>query len=318
MDGIGLTTREKQASHLGIESTRKLSKLLHSDIEKRISLKMYTDLTARIARSTGCRDSDLVQWYPEFSDASTASMITYALANIEQLRVLPEYLRSFEDSTTQIISWARVLPCSWESPRFMREHHESLFNAEVMTADEAICEDVKNAYNSYGEAAQKRFEMESRKANVAFDLLMFESDFRRIADPDSIEHFRCTKKSRLETVQRAQGILDAAEAYNSRLWLVTPDDEKKLQNWNKRWHPKKMQWDTLVLVRGEGGLSLFAFWRFYPNTMTHMSVSREDLDLVSQFISEAEGCATMDLAYTRGVAEEVRRSIAGRKPFEYP
>lgn len=316
---LRLIGREKQLHALGISSMRQFQRYLSENrgSDNCHPLDRVPHLIVKIAELTNSQQDEFLDWWPSL-DANTEKSM-YAEANLKQLNLLPEYLRTFADRMGQIVSWSRILPCSWESSDFMRLHHESLFNTQVMNEDALTCNRIVAAYNDYGDTAQGRFETADRKAQISFDVIMHETDLRRIAIPDDIQYFKCTRESRLNTLGKVHDeIVSRSDAMNAHLWLIRPDDQAELESCRIRWHPDKIRWDSFVLVRDNYRTPLFVFWRDMPGVMTQMSLVDTDLAIYDEIIQEAECAATKNQEYALNVLRDIQDNICAQKQTAFP
>lgn len=246
------------------------------------------------------------------------TMHTNAMINVKKLEFLPDFIRSKAENAKTMISWASILPCSWENKEFMRQHHKSLFNSIVtdMTVEEA--ETAVDAYNAYGDRANARFDTQERIKSYSFDGIMYEADLRDIANPASIEYFMCTREARLSTINRLILFMKNSDDYNSHLWLIDEQSRAKFIKEHHRWHPKKMLWDSLIVLRDADEKPLAVFCREMPNMMTQMSADERDLLVYNNRIIQAQNAANLDIDYTIKVLEDVGKEITSTKMGSYP
>jgi hypothetical protein len=78
-----------------------------------------------------------------------------------------QMLKPFWPTATRLICWADFLPCSWETPEFMRAHHLGLFKSIAgthFTADDASV--IAESYNQIGD--KNRDALHSKLASSEF------------------------------------------------------------------------------------------------------------------------------------------------------
>ncbi len=313
MAKIGITKQAAMANMAGEKHPQSFRQMFLNVRDRPATFTAIKNLTEKLE----CSVDAIIGYFPS-PESVGEGMYVNTLINLKQLELLPQFLQSFADRAREFKSWARVLPCSMEDEVFMREHHKSLFNTRVLalTDDESV--EVQKAYNEYGGKAQKRFQEGTQRASLAYNGIMMQSDLCKIADPEAVEYMYCSRESRQATISRLSNILRNSKDYNANMWLITPDNERRLIQGNPRWHPEKVFSDSVIAVRNESEAPIFVFWRETPVFMTRLSSNKRDIKTMNELILEAESVSERTNEFTLQILSTMMTRLKTPKLGAFP
>lgn len=212
-------------------------------------------------------------------------------ADIELQMTFRTLLSKHLANSSELLGWAEFVPCSLETPAFMRQHHRSIFTP-LYDGDREGLQKVLKEYNELGDRRRAELQGAGSTRTWKFTNLLFESDFLQVVQsPRTAWRYRyCTKPMRRE-------YLDHLAAFVSDpTWKVTlavvPDAKAASLK------ARLQDYDSMVMVIGQNGEGTFGWKRNHRGELWFTERPKEimkDQQLLEQIRRQSKLYTATDL-----------------------
>ncbi len=157
-------------------------------------------------------------------------------------------------NSSELLGWAEFLPCSLETPDFMRQHHQSIFTP-LYDGDREGLQKVLKEYDELGDIRRAELQNAGSTRPWKFSNLLFKSDFLQVVQsPRTASQYRyCTKSIRRACLDQLASFVGNP---TWKVTLATVLDAKA-----SRLKARLRDYDSLVIVIGHNGEATFGWKR---------------------------------------------------------